>query len=207
MRIIAGKYRRRKLQTNPGLTTRPITDRVKEALFENIHQRVEGKRVVDIFAGTGTIGLEALSRGATSVTFIEKDRKALQFLKENVATLDCKEDVLVWPADVLRCSYRPKGDRIADFVPWEVVFFDPPYQMVRDIIPEKPLWTSLKRLAKEESTAENATLVLRVPKRAEFELPEEWAVNWSMTMSGMTIHICEKTSGTAAETDPPSETP
>ncbi len=194
MRIIAGKYRRRKLQTNPGITTRPITDRVKESLFENIHQRVEGKRVADIFSGTGTIGLEALSRGATSVTFIEKDRKALELLRENVATLECKDETLVWPADVLRCSYRPKGERIDEFVPWEVVFFDPPYPMVRDIVPGKPLWTSMKRLAKPEATVENATLVFRTPKRAEFELPEEWMIDWSMTMSGMTIHICEKSS-------------
>ena len=194
MRIIAGKYRRRKIQTNPGMTTRPITDRVKESLFENIHQRIEGKRVADIFAGTGTIGFEALSRGASTVTFIEKDRTALALLKENVATLGCEEETLVWPADVLRCSYRPKGERVETFTPWEVIFSDPPYKMVPSILPGKPLWSSMKRLAKEDITTEDVTLVFRVPKRADFELPEEWKIDWSMTMSGMTVHICEKNS-------------
>lgn len=200
MRIIAGKYRRRKIQTNPGMTTRPITDRVKESLFENIHRRIEGRRVVDIFAGTGTIGLEALSRGASTITFIEKDRTALALLKENVASLGCEDDALIWPADVLRCSYRPKGDRVDKFTPWQVVFFDPPYSMVPSIVPGKPLWLSMKRLAKEEITTDDVTLVFRVPKRAKFELPEEWNIDWSMTMSGMTVHICEKSISQASVT-------
>ncbi|MGD9854019.1 MAG: RsmD family RNA methyltransferase, partial [Planctomycetaceae bacterium] len=67
MRIIAGKYRRRKLLTKPGLTTRPITDRAKEPLFERLESHLEGARVADVFAGTGTLGLESLSRGARSV--------------------------------------------------------------------------------------------------------------------------------------------
>lgn len=192
MRIISGKYRRRKLQTSPGMTTRPITSRVKESLFENIHKRIEGKRVADIFAGTGTIGLEALSRGAECVTFIEKDRVALELLRENVAHLGCQEETLIWPADVLRCSYRPKGEQAAPFIPWDVVFFDPPYNMVSKVFPGKTLWTSMKRLGKDEITTENATLVFRVPKHADFELPEPWKIDWSLTKSGMTIHICEK---------------
>ena len=121
MRIIAGRFRRRKLIANPGETTRPITDRVKEALFENIQKRVEGKRVADIFAGTGTIGLEALSRGAARVTFIEKDRIAVELLRENVAHLECQAETLIWPADVIRCSYRPKGERVDEFTPWDTV--------------------------------------------------------------------------------------
>ena len=193
MRIIAGKYRRRNLATNPGLTTRPITSRVKECLFENIEQRVVGKRVADIFAGTGTIGLEALSRGATSVMFIEKDRKALELLKENIEMLDCDEETLVWPADILRCSFRPKGEKAEDFVPLDTVFFDPPYKMVKDIVPGKPLWQSLKRMAREEASSPEATLVFRAPEHSEFELPPEWKIDWTLTMSHMTIHLCKKT--------------
>lgn len=174
------------------MTTRPITDRVKESLFENIHKRVEEKRVADIFAGTGTIGLEALSRGASGVTFIENDRTALDLLKANIRSLECEAETLVWPADVLRCSYRPKGDRVGFFTPWQVVFFDPPYRMVSSIVPDQPLWTSLKRLARPEITTEDATLILRVPKRADFELPVPWKIEWSMAMSGMIIHVCEK---------------
>lgn len=197
MRIISGKYRRRQLLANPGETTRPITDRVKECLFENIHKRIEGRRVADIFAGTGTIGLEALSRGAQRVTFIEKDRKALELLKENVAMLKCQSDTLIWPADVIRCSYRPKGE-VEEFLPWDVVFFDPPYKMVSNIVPEKPLWKSLQRLARPAATSDAATLVLRVPKHARFQLPDEWHLQWSMEMSGMIIHISEKSTETTA---------
>ena len=78
MRIVAGKFRRRKLFANPGLKTRPITDRVKESLFERLSGELEGKRIADVFAGTGTLGLEALSRGAKSVVFIESDRRLPQ---------------------------------------------------------------------------------------------------------------------------------
>ena len=192
MRIIAGKFRRRKLQTNPGLTTRPITDRMKEQLFERIHARFEGKRVADIFSGTGTIGLEVLSRGAQCVTFIEKDKKALELLRENVSVLDCADETLIWPADVVRCSYHPKGESAVQFVPWQIVFFDPPYKMVPKIIPGQPLWKSMKRLAKPDVTTEDCTLVLRVPARTDFEIPEEWESEWTISRTGMTIHVCRK---------------
>ncbi|WP_437226313.1 16S rRNA (guanine(966)-N(2))-methyltransferase RsmD [Planctomicrobium sp. SH661] len=193
MRIIAGKYRRRLLQTSPGEVTRPITDRVKESLFENISQRLHGKRVADIFAGTGTIGLEALSRGAECVTFIEKDKIALQLLRENVASLKCEEETLIWPADVLRCSFKPKGKKAPGFAPFDVIFFDPPYKMVPAMKTGSPLWLSVARLAKDDVSSPGATMVLRVPERAEYDLPPQWSVNWTLTMSNMKIHICERT--------------
>ena len=77
MRIIAGRFRRRNLLTRSGLVTRPITDRVKETLFERLGDAVIDARVLDVFAGTGTLGLEALSREAASVVFVEKDRQAV----------------------------------------------------------------------------------------------------------------------------------
>ncbi|MEW4487601.1 16S rRNA (guanine(966)-N(2))-methyltransferase RsmD [Thalassoglobus sp. JC818] len=206
MRIIAGKFRRRKLFTNPGLTTRPITDRVKESLLEQIQKRIQGKRVADIFAGTGTIGLEVLSRGAERVTFIEKDRKAIELLRANIELLECEDEVLVWPADVLRCSFIPKGTQAEEFTPWETVFFDPPYAMVPYIKAGSPLFNSMRRLARENVTTPDATLVFRVPRRADFEMPSEWEIDWSLTRSGMTIHICTK-SETASEPETESENP
>ncbi len=192
MRIISGKYRRRNLATTPGITTRPITSRVKECLFENIEKRIIGKRVADIFAGTGTIGLEALSRGASCVTFIEKDRKALELLHENIAMLACEEQSLVWPADILRCSFKPKGDRADIFSPLDTLFFDPPYKMVKDIQPGKKLWLSLKRMARDEVSAPDASLIFRAPEHVDFELPEEWKIEWTLEMSHMVIHVCDK---------------
>jgi len=192
MRIIAGKYRRRLLQTSPGEVTRPITDRVKESLFENISQRLIGKRVADIFAGTGTIGLEALSRGAERVTLIEKDKVALQLMRENIASLGCEAETLIWPADILRCSFRPKGKKAPGFAPFDAIFFDPPYKMVPSLKAGSPLWLALVRLAREDVSAPGATLILRVPERTPFELPEQWKSQWTLKMSHMEIHLCER---------------
>lgn len=192
MRIIAGKFRRRLLQTSPGEVTRPITDRVKETLFENISNRFLGKRVADIFAGTGTIGLEALSRGAACVTFIERDKVALQLLRENVEALKCEDETLIWPADVLRCSFRPKGKKAPGFAPFDAIFFDPPYKMVPAMKEGSPLWLALSRLARPDVSSPQATLVLRVPERAEYDLPPQWKVDWTLEMSNMEILLCHR---------------
>lgn len=199
MRIISGRFRRRKLHTSPGQTTRPITDRVKECLFENILQRIEGRRIADLFSGTGTIGLEALSRGASRVTFIEKDRMALALLRENIEMLGCRDETLVWSADMFRCSFRPKGERSVEFSPFDVIFFDPPYRMVSSIVPKKPLWQAIERLARDDVSSPGAALILRTPQYADFELPDAWSVQWTLQLSGMEMHLCEKREGTTSD--------
>ncbi len=212
MRIIAGRFRRRTLLSSPGQTTRPITDRVKESLFENIERRLIKANVADIFAGTGTMGLESLSRGANKATFIEKDKIALQLLRENVATLKCEDECLIWPADVTRCSFRPKGTKATEFSPLQVIFFDPPYKMVPSMVAGSPLYLALNRLAREDVTSEGATLILRVPERAKYEVPPQWVVDWSLEMSNMKIDICRRafatpTSTTAVEEETAEESP
>lgn len=192
MRIIAGKYRRRKVLSSPGLVTRPITDRVKETLFERLGPACDGKQVVDVFAGTGTIGLEALSRGASCVTFIENDRRAVELLHKNIEAIGCSGDTLVWPADVRRCSFRPKGKKADGFGPFDVIFFDPPYKMVPEIQPQAPLWLALRRLARPDVSSPEALLILRTPERAEFDLPAPWQLQWTLEMSNMVIHVCQK---------------
>src|SRR5215831_19345452 len=93
MRIIAGEHRGRTIAAPPGLTTRPTPDRVRGALFSALESRLggpgslEGVRVLDLFAGSGALGLEALSRGAMSATFVERDRSALRALHDNIASL------------------------------------------------------------------------------------------------------------------------
>lgn len=190
MRIVAGKYRRRKLRTSPGLITRPITDRAKEFLFENLGGELPPIRVADIFAGTGTLGLEALSRGAVSAVFIENDRKAHALLAENVRMLGIDDEALCWRADVLRCSFRPKG--VERLLPYELVFFDPPYRMVPDIAPGSPLYRSLERLAREGVTSPGAELILRTPERAEFQLPPVWQPYDVLKLSSMEMHLFRK---------------
>lgn len=202
MRIIAGRLRRRTLKTNPGLITRPITDRVKETLFQRLHDRglIEGSRVADIFAGTGTMGLEALSRGAQRVTFIEKDRIAVELLRENVEKLKVQEETLIWPADVIRCSYKPKN--ADDFTPFSLIFFDPPYKMVSEMKPGTTLYKSLERLAAPECAAPNATFVFRSPEHSEFTLPPQWQPEWTLEMSNMVITVCNRVN----ESQQPSDT-
>ena len=190
MRIVAGRFRRRKLATNPGLVTRPITDRVKEILFERLSGEFEDARVADVFAGTGTLGLEALSRGARSVVFVESDRRAHELLAENAAKLGVEAETLCWRADVLRCSFRPKG--VPGFLPYDVVFFDPPYRMVPYIQPGDSLYKSLERLSREDVTAPECLLVFRTPPDAEFTLPPAWNIKTVLDISSMTIHLARK---------------
>lgn len=190
MRIIAGKYRRRKLQTNPGLTTRPITDRAKEPLFERLERHIEQARVADIFAGTGTLGLEALSRGARSVVFIEQDHKAVELLQRNIAAIGVADETLVWRTDAIRSSFCPRG--VPEFVPYDLLFFDPPYKMIDSLQPTTPLYKALQRLARSTVSSENAILCLRTPARATFEMPPEWALVRTLDLSSMQVHLYEK---------------
>jgi 16S rRNA (guanine966-N2)-methyltransferase len=186
VRIIAGRFRRRKLRARPGLVTRPITDRVKESLFELLGEELAGRRVADVFAGTGTLGLEALSRGAASVVFIESDRRAQDLLRENVALLDVAEQTLCWQADVLRTSYRPKG--VPHLLPYDIVFFDPPFRMIDGLWAGAPLYRSLERLARADVTSPRALLLLRTPEGAAFEMPSAWQPERMLGFSGMSIH-------------------
>ena len=194
MRIIAGRFRRRKLLANPGLTTRPITDFVKESLFTRLEERLVGQRVADIFSGTGTIGLEALSRGAATVVFLEKDLKAVELLKRNVASLgeEAQDACMCWNADIFRCSFRPKGNS-AKFVPFDWMFFDPPFVMVEKLSPESELFRVLKQLARDDVSSPDARLVLRAPEDAVFVMPDVWEQEHHWSFSHMEVFVYRKT--------------
>jgi len=121
LRIIGGRHRGRRLQFPAGVDIRPTPDRVRETLFNWLQPRIAEARVLDLFAGSGALGLEALSRGAAQVTFIEKDRRAAMALatlsrewQESAASIVCA-DALAWLA-------AP-----ADAAPFDIVFLDPPY--------------------------------------------------------------------------------
>ncbi len=204
MRIIAGKYRRRKFLANDGLTTRPITDRVKEMVLQRLENDIKGKKVADIFAGTGTIGLEALSRGASSVVFFERDRKAVDLLKQNIKNIGIEEPHLCWRTDVLRTSFCPKG--VDDLIPFDTIFFDPPYVMVKEIKPGAPLYKSLERLAGDQCSSENALLVFRTPLRVDFEMPDCWQPDRTYKLSSMEVHLFEKKKITVENETEKSET-
>ena len=118
MRIIGGTARSRRLVAPPGDTTRPMTDRMRESLFSSIASRVPNARVLDLYAGSGAMGLEALSRGARSATFVERDRGALHALRSNIEALDIGGDVAT--ADV-EGFLAGCGDE------YDLAFVDPPY--------------------------------------------------------------------------------
>jgi 16S rRNA (guanine966-N2)-methyltransferase len=197
MRIIRGRFGRRKLLSNPGDVTRPITDKVKESLFEYLEDELQGARVADIFAGTGTIGFEALSRGAHSIVFLERDRKAMELLRKNVATLSVQAETLCWPTDVMKTSFRPKN--VEGMTPFDMAFFDPPYRMVQDILPGRLLFKSLERLARDDVTSESALLVFRTPRDAAFQLPEAWQLERKLEYSRMEVHWFRKQAQPATE--------
>lgn len=197
MRIIAGKYRHRKLLTNPGQTTRPIIDRAKVRLFDLIRDELPGARVIDVFAGTGTFGFEALSRGARSAVFCEADHRAHELLRKNAEVLKATDDVLCWRVDVLRCSFRPKG--AGDWTPYRAVFFDPPYKMADDLKPGQPLYRCLERLARPDTTTENALLVVRTPLDCKPTFPPAWTTEMVFEVASMSIYLLRKNAGGGLE--------
>lgn len=125
MRIVAGAWRGRSLTAPPGIETRPTADRVRQALFDTLMHAhwagrsiIEGALVLDVFAGTGAMGLEALSRGGARAVFAERARPALAALRANIAACGAEDRCEVLPLDVLAI---PAGERA------DLVFLDPPY--------------------------------------------------------------------------------
>lgn len=120
MRIIAGRWRGHGLKTVKGRDVRPTTDRVREAWFSALGDRVVGARVVDLFAGSGALGLEALSRGASEVVLVERARGALRAIRDNVEVLDAGASCTVVADDVFRFLTRQSE-------PYDLALADPPY--------------------------------------------------------------------------------
>lgn len=121
IRIISGSIRGRKLFVPPGLDLRPTTHKVREALFDILSDRIVGATFLDLYAGTGAIGIEALSRGAKKASFVEHNRKQLQYLRKNLDLCAINEKSHVFGITVL--DYLNGGNPSFDFV-----FLDPPYQ-------------------------------------------------------------------------------
>jgi 16S rRNA (guanine966-N2)-methyltransferase len=121
LRIIAGEFKGRRLQTPAGERTRPTRDRVREAWFSIVQTEIPEARVLDLFAGSGALGLEALSRGATHVDFVETHRAALAVLRENVATLGVEDRVTIHRGDAVAFAARLAP------ASYDVAFADPPY--------------------------------------------------------------------------------
>ncbi|GGC80461.1 putative rRNA methyltransferase YlbH [Thalassobacillus devorans] len=126
MRVIAGEHKGRQLRPVPNRLTRPTTDKVKEALFQIIGPFFEGGQALDLFAGSGGLGIEALSRGFDHCVFVDKHPKAIQTIYENLKTLDIEEQTEVFRTDAFR-AMKAAGKRGLKF---NIIFLDPPYQQV-----------------------------------------------------------------------------
>ncbi len=122
MRVIAGTRKSLTLKTVPGMGTRPTTDRIKETLFNMLNPYLNGARFLDIFAGSGGIGIEALSRGAAYCCFIEQDRRAFACIKDNLIKTKLTNE-----ADILKIDARKLLNYLAENEPYDIVFMDPPY--------------------------------------------------------------------------------
>jgi 16S rRNA (guanine966-N2)-methyltransferase len=123
MRIIAGRFKGVRLPTLRGKTVRPTTERVREAVFSILGSIVEGARVLDLFAGSGAFGFEALSRGAASVVFVDKDKKVAATIAETVRTLGLMDSSSILAMDALRAMEKLArgGERFS------IIYLDPPY--------------------------------------------------------------------------------
>jgi 16S rRNA (guanine966-N2)-methyltransferase len=132
MRVIAGKFRSRQLKSLKGLSLRPTSDRLRETLFNVLGERVAGASFVDVFAGTGAVGIEALSRGAREVVFIETHAATAALIKENLELLQAQRDARVLAVDALRGLQLLAKVKSADNLGADIVFLDPPYANAQD---------------------------------------------------------------------------
>lgn len=123
MRVIAGRYRSRRLKAPTWKGLRPTSDRVKETLFNLLTGRVEGARVLDGFAGSGALGIEALSRGAHEVLFVDADRRAADLIAANLSSLGIESGYVMMRSGLLEALRR-----LPDAQRFEIVLLDPPYE-------------------------------------------------------------------------------
>jgi 16S rRNA (guanine966-N2)-methyltransferase len=187
MRVIAGLHRSRKLLApKDASTTRPITDRVKTSLFDRLTATgVFGPScaVLDLFAGTGSLGIEALSRGAGHCTFVERDKAVLSLLSRNLELLDLRTQATVVPGDALGPGLIPR----LWHKPYHVIFCDPPYVLTNEPDEAAKVAQQLARLA--EVAAPDAWMTLRTSDHAEAPAVPGWDGPAEWNYGSMTIWV------------------
>jgi len=180
VRIIAGEFRGRRLLPPEGDATRPITDRVKQSLFDILQPMLPEAVVYDLFAGTGSMGLECVSRGAKSVAFFEADRSAILLLRKNVAGLGVEMRCTIHGGDLFKWFERAQSP--AD--PPHLIFLDPPYRFLR----ERP--DDLRRLVSHLAChlRPDGAMVFRHDAADHLDLPA-WERYDERTYGGMTLEF------------------
>ena len=172
MRVIAGSHKGRRLKTPDWEGLRPTSDKLRETLFNILAPRIAGARVLDAYAGTGALGIEALSRGAATVAFIENDRRAQALIETNLA--QCRIDT---GYTVLRTSAVRAADLLRDEPPFDIVLLDPPYD-----VPAAPALAAVGSLV-----APSGVMVLEHGRRADVPAQSGRLVRVRQVISGDSI--------------------
>jgi len=157
MRVIAGKAKRLQLKTIDGMDTRPTTDRIKETLFNMIATYLADSSFLDLFSGSGAIGIEALSRGASKAVFVEQNKQAVRCICDNLKYTKLNEQAEVLETDVISALKRMEGNRQFDYI-----FMDPPYNCLL----EKQV---LEYLAASELLAEDGLIIVEASLTTDFD--------------------------------------
>ena len=132
MRVIAGTFRSRQLRSLKGLALRPTSDRLRETLFNILADRISGSRFMDVFAGTGAVGIEAISRGAKEVVFIEDHAPAAGIIQKNLDSLEIRGGVRIILADALKALQRIAAVYQEETPAYDLIYVDPPYDAAKD---------------------------------------------------------------------------
>lgn len=166
MRVIAGSARSLRLKTVEGITTRPTTDRIKETLFNMISNEVPGACFLDLFSGSGAIGIEALSRGAGQAVFVENNREAVKCIQENLMHTRLTDKAVILTADCLSAA-----GSLQSYGPFDLVFMDPPYHM--------DLEKEVLRLLKDSPIITENTLLIA---EASLDTDFSWLSDWGYSL-------------------------
>jgi 16S rRNA (guanine966-N2)-methyltransferase len=166
MRVIAGIYRSRILKSLKGLALRPTSDRLRETLFNVLGAGIEGSRFIDVFAGTGAVGIEALSRGADYVSFIENHAPSAALIRKNLAALKVNSGVTVICTDAIRGLETLEAKVKAGDAAYDYIFIDPPYAATADYA------RVLQKLSASRILADRG--IVMVEHRKTFDLSESF---------------------------------
>lgn len=164
MRIIAGTARSLPLKSVPGMETRPTTDRIKETLFNILQDDVPGSYFLDLFAGSGQIGLEAMSRGARYAVFVDNGKKAVACIEDNIRFTKFDKETKLYPSDVLSALRSMEGK-----YQFDIIFMDPPYnqEIEKDV---------LRYLATSSLLKEDTLIIVEASLDTEFDYVEEYGL-------------------------------
>ena len=162
MRVIAGSAKRLQLKTLDGFETRPTTDRIKETFFNMISPYLADARFLDLFAGSGAIGIEALSRGCEEAVFVENNPQAVKCIKENLQRTHLSERASLLDADVFLTLKRLEGGK-----PFDYIYMDPPYHCLLE-------QRVLEYLAESELLNESGVIILEAAKDTDISYLENW---------------------------------